>query len=245
MDVGSQLRRAREARGLSIETLAAGTRIQPRVLDGLERNDLSVIPPRPYARGFVAAYAREVGLDPAQTVRDYFAQFEDPVPAISDKRDDLPASSPQRPVFALAAGVALALTVLLVLWRPEASAPAVDDVVGTTGTSAPAVSPAADRTAPAAPVPAAGSSPAATREEIVAVLQAERAAWISATADGERVLYQVVQPGTIETVRARRELAIRVGDAGAVHLSVNGAPAAPMGRSGQVRTVTLTPSSAR
>jgi cytoskeleton protein RodZ len=245
MDVGTQLRRAREACGLSIETLAASTRIQPRVLDGLERNDLSAIPPRPYARGFVATYAREVGLDPVQTVRDYFAQFEYPEPAVPDEHGDLPSSSAQRPVVALAAGVALALTVLLVFWRPEASAPAVDDVVGTTGTSTPAVSPAAARTAAAEPVRASGSSPAASGEEIVAVLQAERAAWISATADGERVLYQVVQPGTIETVRARREIAIRVGDAGAVHLSVNGAPAAPMGRSGQVRTLTLTPAAAR
>src|SRR5688572_7199468 len=72
MNVGMQLREAREARGLSLDSLASATRIKVRILEGLERNDLSAAPPRPYTRGFVAAYAREVGLDADQIARSYF-----------------------------------------------------------------------------------------------------------------------------------------------------------------------------
>ena len=81
MDIGAQLRSSREGKRLSLETVARTIRVQPRVLVAIERNDSAAIPPRPFGRGFVRAYAREVGLNPDQTVRDYFGQFAPPADA--------------------------------------------------------------------------------------------------------------------------------------------------------------------
>ena len=64
MDIGARLRDAREARGLSIDAVSRSTRVQSRILSAIERNDSMCLPPRPYGRGFVRAYASEVGLDP-------------------------------------------------------------------------------------------------------------------------------------------------------------------------------------
>ena len=75
MDVGAHLRSSREAQGISLALLAARTRVQPRILTAIETNDLGGIPPKPYGRGFVRAYARELGLDPDRVVHDYFGQF--------------------------------------------------------------------------------------------------------------------------------------------------------------------------
>ena len=75
MDIGTQLRNAREARGLTLDALSRSTRVQPRILSAIEQNDSMRLPPRPYGRGFVRAYASEVGLDPEGTVRDFFSQF--------------------------------------------------------------------------------------------------------------------------------------------------------------------------
>jgi cytoskeleton protein RodZ len=75
MDIGGQLRSAREARGLSLATLAQRTRVPERALAAIERNDASALPPHPFDRGFVRTYAAEVDLDPDRMVRDYFAQF--------------------------------------------------------------------------------------------------------------------------------------------------------------------------
>ena len=75
MDTGARLREAREARGLTVDALARITRVPPRLLSAIERNELTVIPPRPYGRGFVRAYAAEVGLDPDEIVREYFGRF--------------------------------------------------------------------------------------------------------------------------------------------------------------------------
>ena len=63
MDIGTQLRNAREARGLTLDALSRSTRVQPRILSAIEQNDSMRLPPRPYGRGFVRAYASEVGLD--------------------------------------------------------------------------------------------------------------------------------------------------------------------------------------
>ena len=75
MDIGEQLRHAREARGLSIDALSKSIRVQPRILSAIEQNDCATIPPRPYGRGFVRTFAMEVGLDPESTVREFFSQF--------------------------------------------------------------------------------------------------------------------------------------------------------------------------
>ena len=77
----AQLRSAREGKGLSIGTLAERTRVPVRTLAAIERNDQSALPPHPFGRGFVRAYAEEVDLDSERLVREYFAQFPSPPPA--------------------------------------------------------------------------------------------------------------------------------------------------------------------
>ena len=63
MDIGAQLRFAREGKGLSIGTVAERTRVPVKMLAAIERNDQSALPPHPFGRGFVRAYAEEVDLD--------------------------------------------------------------------------------------------------------------------------------------------------------------------------------------
>jgi cytoskeleton protein RodZ len=62
-EVGAQLRQARIARGQQIEDVAENLRIRPSYLHGLEQGDLSVMPGRTYALGFLRSYARYLGFD--------------------------------------------------------------------------------------------------------------------------------------------------------------------------------------
>jgi cytoskeleton protein RodZ len=62
-EVGAQLRQARMARGEQLEDVAEHLRIRPSYLLGLEEGDLSVIPGRTYALGFLRSYARYLGFD--------------------------------------------------------------------------------------------------------------------------------------------------------------------------------------
>jgi cytoskeleton protein RodZ len=76
MDIGETLRLAREQRGISLETLSQKTKINPIALRALEENDIQKLPGGIFLRGFLRAYAREVGLDVEETVNRYVAQFE-------------------------------------------------------------------------------------------------------------------------------------------------------------------------
>jgi len=63
--IGADLKAGRLRLGLSVEELAARTRIPARFLQALENNDLSVFPGIVFARNFTRQYATALGLDPA------------------------------------------------------------------------------------------------------------------------------------------------------------------------------------
>lgn len=68
---GPRLRRERERRGITLETLAARTNVSIELWLGLENNDFSKWPGGLFARSFVRDYARVVGLDPKEVVDDF------------------------------------------------------------------------------------------------------------------------------------------------------------------------------
>jgi hypothetical protein len=63
MDIGSQLRAAREAQGLTLEQAFKGTRIKVSFLEAIEANQFDVLPGPVQARGFVRSYGNFLGLD--------------------------------------------------------------------------------------------------------------------------------------------------------------------------------------
>ena len=150
---GVEFRAIRESRGLTVDRIASATRIPVRYIEALERDDLRALPARPYLRGFVAAYGRELGLDPTETVARYFSQLgpPPPEPAIAV---DVPSDEPG---YSRAWGIAvLALAALLIIpafnrWR-SAVEPPQPPVAGTAGT-APAAAPASASITPAAVPP--------------------------------------------------------------------------------------------
>jgi transcriptional regulator with XRE-family HTH domain len=72
---GPRLRRERERRGISLETLSARTNVSVELWMGLEANDFSKWPGGLFARAFVRDYARVVGLDAQETIDDFCRLF--------------------------------------------------------------------------------------------------------------------------------------------------------------------------
>lgn len=62
--IGTYLASGRERAGMTIEDVAAVTRIPLRSLRALEGDRLGDLPAPAYTRGFVISYCRTVGLDP-------------------------------------------------------------------------------------------------------------------------------------------------------------------------------------
>jgi transcriptional regulator with XRE-family HTH domain len=72
---GPRLRRERERRGITLETIATVTRVGTDLWEGLERNDFTHWPSGIFARAFVRDYARAVGLDADEIVDDFCRHF--------------------------------------------------------------------------------------------------------------------------------------------------------------------------
>jgi len=72
---GPRLRRERERRGISLETIATVTKVGVDLWEGLEQNDFSRWPSGIFARAFIRDYARAVGLDADEIVDEFCRLF--------------------------------------------------------------------------------------------------------------------------------------------------------------------------
>jgi transcriptional regulator with XRE-family HTH domain len=71
----TRLRRHRQRNRISLEEIAAETRVKREMFEALEANDLSSWPRGLYARAWVRTYACAVGLDPIDTVDEFCRLF--------------------------------------------------------------------------------------------------------------------------------------------------------------------------
>jgi len=113
-DFGSRMRRAREARGISLRQIADTTKLSMRALEALERNDISLLPGGIFSRAFVRSYANEVGMDPEQSVRDFIEQFPHDSVTIGTPHEppDLNVTDPRRRQIGVIATIVVVLAVV-------------------------------------------------------------------------------------------------------------------------------------
>src|SRR5262245_29484412 len=87
MSTGDLLRNARRSRGMTIEQVSRVTKISQLILRALETDDHARLPGWVFTRGFLKNYAREVGLDPQETVATFLEQnAPTPAPAFEGSR---------------------------------------------------------------------------------------------------------------------------------------------------------------
>jgi cytoskeletal protein RodZ len=71
---GEMLKDAREARGLSLDRVVEATRVARHHLVALENGDLEALPAGPFAKGYIEAYGKAVGIDPRPVIEAYRAE---------------------------------------------------------------------------------------------------------------------------------------------------------------------------
>jgi curved DNA-binding protein CbpA len=72
---GADLRKIREARGVSLRHVAAVTKIGIRFLEYIEDDRFALLPAPVYLRGFLQEYARLVGIDPRRAADAYMGRI--------------------------------------------------------------------------------------------------------------------------------------------------------------------------
>lgn len=252
-DFGTQLKQARENRGISLRQIATSTKISVVALEALERGDFSRLPGGIFSRAFVRSYALEVGLNPEEVVVQFLVELAAALPAEDDiprpdVTDDDRAFLERQRKAGMALRIALAVLALLIIasvvaWQMTRGAgpartPATDNSASPAPAAAPPAPPVETGTPPATePVPPMAGG---LRIEITALDNC----WLQATTDGVRVPARVLARGERQTLEAQREVVLSVGSAGAISWTINGRAARSLGRVGEVRSVTISSTNA-
>jgi cytoskeleton protein RodZ len=276
MDVGGALRDAREQRGISLDQLSHATKIRVATLDAIETNRREKLPEAIFVRGFVRAYAREVGLNPEDTVRRYLGQFEPAIsiievakpgteevraergPAVRGEIDQDQAERRTTPFQRLLAAVVLIMGVVgyyTVAWWRASAPPATLSLSRppasseTARSSSPAARSTAARPTRAETATAGSGAPtpavASEADRLHLEIHSRGFCWLSATVDGARVVYRLMQPGDHQTIDVHDEAVLRVGNPAAFAFSINGREGRSLGAGDEPVTVHITPQNYR
>lgn len=231
--VGERLRAAREEKKLSLEDIAAQTRIPRRHLESLEAADWDHLPAPTYTVGFAKSYAGAVGLDRAEIGEQLREEMGGQRFTASQTEVFEPAdparTMPKWLVIGAVAGVIL--LILLMSWLNSRSLESPEEPAVTAEAVAPTQAPAA---APPAPAPAAQGP---------VVLTATGPAWIQVKDQGRTLFEGQLAPGQSFTVPPNATAPLlRVGAPEALRITVGTATVPPVGPAGQVTSnVSLLP----
>ncbi|MGB8509804.1 MAG: helix-turn-helix domain-containing protein [Pyrinomonadaceae bacterium] len=156
--LGDQLRRAREARGVSLRAISEQTRITMRHLEAIESDDYKHLPGGIFNRSFIKAYARYIRFDErtalelyARTARERGEEDEEPLTTPQRSRIYTDGDSVRSPaVTFLLSALIIGILILVVYaglhWYRRTETPA-SNAVGSAGQSAAQVNPATTQTA--------------------------------------------------------------------------------------------------
>lgn len=222
---GENLRRERELRGVDLHEVAEATKISFRFLQALEQDRVDVLPGGLFPRAFVRQYARHLGLDEERLVAEFvYSQGGEEAEAVTA----LVPSDSSRSGWLTVGVLASCAIVALVYTRPAPRAP-----VSVAAPKATTVIQESDRVyPPPSQVPQAAGT---TAEGLVLTLNARQSCWVAAQVDGQTVINRVLSQGESETLEARGEIVLSVGNAGGLVFSVNERPGVPLGKNGEVR----------
>jgi len=263
MDIGGELRAARQARSLSIDDIARTTKISHRVLRAIESNTYEAIPRGPFMRGYLMAYAAVVGLDGEELVRRFREELEPapaPEPTVQPAEDAYDASDMSAagwPSHILQIGVIVIIAAAYLVWQrqpaPGVGAPAAVSetarapVAPAAGAARPAVTPAAAQAERERAVGTSGASgtTAPAARPLTIELQAQGPCWVQASVDGSRALARIMNAGDRVSLTVTESLVMRLGEPGAMAMAIDGATARSLGRPGLPVTVRIDPTNYR
>ncbi len=209
---GSWLRSQREVRQVELQTITQSSKINIRYLEALELDRFDLLPATIFVKGFLREYARIVGLDPDEVLNFYLA---------ASAQDDLEGGveslakrSTRRP-FGRAVVVVLVVVAILafLVWRfyPGSEREAAEDME----TMAPPITEEVPPPPQPAPLP---------EQALRVTLEFRATSWVDVHSDGERTVSELRVQGESLTVAADEEIRLKLRNAGAATIEVNGEP---------------------
>lgn len=233
MSLGSMLTKARKDAGFSIDDLSDATNIRGALLREMEADEFTNCGGETYARGHLRNIAKKLNIDAQPFLDAYESEQGQSVRSIQDLwvENSLmeEQGEPRKASWKVLAGISVAS--LLVIGLAQ--------VIFTSSSDSPTPTPIT--------TPNATSSVSEDQSEIVSdgtkveiVITASRARSYLLISDesGQALFDGQIAQGEEKIYSSTSKLTLKVGNAGAIDLKVNGKTVPPIGTSGQVVTVT-------
>jgi cytoskeletal protein RodZ len=230
---------------MSLEDVAAATRIRRTLVMNIENDDFSACGGDFYARGHLRTIATTVGADPAPLLAEFDASRPEAAPPRATEVFDSETSArPERRGPNWSAAMAVALVAIIGFGIVQAFTGGGGDGRDAVGTG-PRASTTGSPSASASPTPSAGGGSAvaqAPRGKVTVAVHATDRSWVQVTTTTGQQLFQgLLQRGAEKTFTDKTRLKLVIGNAGGVDLTVNGTDIGAPGDRGQVARVQFTP----
>ena len=154
--VGAALRAVREFKGLSVEQVAADTRVRRAYLTAIEDMRFDALPSRPFTIGYIRAYAAALGLDGAAAVERFRDDSPDPDQSLRGPVGVDQGRDPRMVLMVVAGALVIAA---IVIWNVAQRILSKNEPPPPPIAAAPVLAPAVGA-APAAPFALGGPLPA-------------------------------------------------------------------------------------
>ncbi len=258
MSLGSELSAAREQAGLTLEDVAERTRIRRTVIARIEADDFSLCGGDVYARGHIRTLAKVAGIDPEPLVAEFDRQHEPGGPSAAEvfEADTHVARERRGPNWTAAMAAVVVLLLAVAGFQLLRGGSGTGTVVAPPASGAGLPATTASSSAPSSPGPSATSTPTAsatTSPTVIAEVPSSARgvtmrlsivggrSWLSVNAGSRKVFEGVLSDGTTRTFTDPKQIKIVIGNAGVVHLVVNGVDLGAAGGGGQVVRLTFGP----
>jgi len=246
--IGRVLTTARIDAGLTVDQVSAETRVRVPIVYAVEADDFERCGGDFYARGHIRLIAKAVGVDGDALVARYDAAHGGapaarPAGQLLDT-GPIKVTDHRRPNWTAAMVAAIVAVVALIGFNLFSGASS-DGSPGTASAPLPstASAPATVSAQPPAPAPSVAAIAAAPADKVTVKLVAEKdKSWVTAKdSKGKSLFSNNLEEGQNQTFTDPKKLTLVIGNAGAVHLYVNGKDLGPAGDEGQVVHLTYTP----
>ena len=249
MATGADLRNARIARNRSIDDISRATKVSASILREIEGDHFDKVPAGLFTRGYLRAFAREVGLDPDEVVRTYREEYDPEPPPIQPEEPpasrsvrtvllpDDDAMARMRPLVELGVIALIAVACFAYVVR---SSPTATSAI----TAAPAPPPVAAEAPKERTVATTGSAEAAPTEVKIEI-RATGPCWVEAISGDKRLVARLMHENDTETVTVRDEVSLRIGDPSTLSYKIDGVAGRPLGPAGKPVRVHISPQNYR
>ncbi len=233
--VGTILKEARLAKGLSIADAEQATSVRARYLEAVENDEYEKTPGEVFLKGIIRNYGNYLGLDGLELVKLYKANHQGVAAEninsagirevekvrlniqLKEKRDIGSGTGrfemPQLPMKQIAAGLA----VVVLLGIGYVAVPKVIDYFKNM--------PQAEQKQEEVQVNASTAvKPPSVLDKVQVEMEAKDSCWTEVTADGKEVFVGMLNAKDKRTFEAKDKIVVKYGNIGAMKLVVNGQP---------------------